>query len=269
MIAVCLNYARLGLQMASIIIMAIMFMPLLGALLSGHTLKGMGWKPSFKGKGRYWLFAWLMPGIVSVLGGLLFFAVFPKAFDLSGAAMVAGAGEDALRQLEASGMTYKTYIFLGIVQSLTISPVINAIPAVGEEAGWRGVMTPYFKEKYGRRTGLIISGIIWGIWHWPLMILIGYEYGTVYYGAPFLGPPVFCLITVCLGILLDHVYDKGKSIWLPAVLHGSFNSWGTSPMALMSPAFGGLTILGPAPNGLLAGIPLLICALILLKKEGD
>ncbi len=269
LIAVCLNYVKLGPQMASIMIMAVMFIPLIGALLSGHSLKGMGWKPSFKGKGRYWLMAWFLPGIISVLGALLFFAVFPKAFDMSGAAMAAEAGEDALRQLEAAGMTYKTYILLGIVQSLTINPIINAIPAIGEEAGWRGVMTPYFKEKYGRKLGLIISGIIWGIWHWPLMILIGYEYGSAYYGAPFLGPLVFCLMTVCMGILMDYVYDKGKSIWLPAVLHGSINSWGSLPMALMSPAFTGLTILGPAPVGLLAGLPLLICALLLLKKEGD
>ena len=269
MTAVCLNYVRLGLSTSRTLIMAIMFIPLIGALLSGHSLKDLGWKPLFKGKGRYWLMAWFLPGILTLLGAIIFFTVFPKAFDLNGAYMVASGGEEALKQMEASGMTYKTYILLCIVESLTILPAINAIPSIGEEAGWRGVMTPYFKEKYGRRPGLMISGIIWGIWHWPLIILIGYEYGTVYYGAPFLGPVAFCLIAVCMGILLDYVYDKGRSIWLPAVLHGSFNAWATIPLAVFNPLYARAMILGPAPVGLLAGVPFILCALLLLRKEGD
>ena len=269
MIAICLNYARLGLNLTRTLIMAVMFIPALGAVLSGHSLKGLGWKPQFKGKLRYWLMAWFLPGIVTVLGALLFFAVFPKTFDLSGSAMVAAGGEEALKQMEAAGMTYKAYILISVVQCFTIAPLLNTLPSLGEEIGWRGVMYPQLKEKYGTRKGLIIGGIIWGIWHWPLILLIGFEYGTAYFGAPFLGLPVFCMITIALGILHYYVYEKGGSIWLPAVLHGSFNAWGTIPAAIFNPVFASLMILGPAPVGILAAIPMFIAAVLLLRKEGD
>ena len=46
-----------------------------------------------------------------------------------------------------------------------------------------------------------------GVWHWPVIILAGYEYGTDYIGSPILGPLVFCLFTIAGGILLDFVYE--------------------------------------------------------------
>ncbi len=62
--------------------------------------------------------------------------------------------------------------------------VFNMIPAVGEEAGWRGYMMPHLKEQLGLLNGRLLGGVIWGVWHWPLMLLVGYEYGTNYLGAP-------------------------------------------------------------------------------------
>ena len=78
-------------------------------------------------------------------------------------------------------------------------------------------MYPILKERFGKAKGRIIGGIIWGVWHWPIMILVGYEYGTSYWGYPVTGPLLFCVITTAMGILLDYYYEKANSIWVPAL----------------------------------------------------
>ena len=268
MIVLCLNAGALSLTVFRMLLMCIMFIPTLGAILSGHDLRTIGFKPSFKGKIRYWVMAWFIAAPLTILGAVLFFVFFPKTFDLSGAYFIASAGQEAFDEMLAAGIDYKTYVLISGIQCLTIAPLFNIIPSAGEEVGWRGVMYPYLKERFDKVMGRIIGGIIWGIWHWPLIILVGYEYGTEYLGAPFTGVMVFCLVTVALGILMDYVYEKTSCIFAPALLHGAFNAWGTMPMAVTDPANVRLYILGPLPVGLISVIPFVIVALLLLRK-GD
>ena len=61
---------------------------------------------------------------------------------------------------------------------MILAPAINMFPALGEEAGWRGYMMPRLKERFGLLNGRLLGGVVWGVWHWPLMLLVGYEYGT-------------------------------------------------------------------------------------------
>ena len=74
---------------------AMMFVPFFGVLISGHTLRDMGWKPVFKGNLRIILFAWFAPAILTALGALIYFLIFPQHFDLSGSYVIEAAGEDA------------------------------------------------------------------------------------------------------------------------------------------------------------------------------
>ena len=65
-----------GIPMYQIALAAMMFVPLLGVLVSGHSLKGMGWKPVFKGNIKTILFAWFGPAILIALGALIYFLIF-------------------------------------------------------------------------------------------------------------------------------------------------------------------------------------------------
>ena len=226
-----------GLTVFGQLLMAIMmFVPLLGVLLSGNKLSGMGWKPRLKGKIKFLLAAWFFPAFLTAIGAVLYFVVFPGHFDISGEYLVAVAGPEILEQLEAQGLTYPLYILISAVSCLTYAPLINMLAAVGEEAGWRGCLYPQLKAKFGKRRGWLIGGVIWGMWHWPVIGLIGYEYGTDYFGFPIVGMLIFCIFTTVGGILCDWLYEK------------------------------------PAPNGVPAVVPFIICALILffksLKPEG-
>ena len=240
-----------------------MFVPMLGVLLAGGGLRGMGWKPRLKGKVKLLLVAWLLPALLTAIGALVYFAVFPGHFDLSGEYLAATVGTEALEQMEAQGLTYPLYILVSVVACVTYAPLINMLLAVGEEAGWRGFLYPQLKARLGKVRGWLIGGVIWGVWHWPLIGLIGYEYGTDYAGFPVVGMLIFCVFATAAGILCDWVYEKSGSVWFPSVLHGAINAVAAIPMALCIARTGSAILLGPAPMGVLAGLPMAVCAAVL------
>ena len=259
---------RNGQQAIGQLVMAVMmFVPMLSTLLSGGKLKSMGWKPHIKGNVKSILMAWFSPMILTAVGTGLYFAVFPSHFDLSGNYIIEVAGEEALQQMEERGLSYPVLVLLSCVNCITYAPIINMLFAVGEETGWRGFLYPQLKARFGKKLGWIIGGIIWGLWHSPLIWLIGYEYGTDYIGFPIVGMIAFCVITVALGIMCDWLYEKSQCIWLPSIFHGAFNAAATIPLCITVANTGSMRLLGSAPNGLLAGLPIIVFAVIILLKS--
>ena len=107
----------------------------------------------------------------------------------------------------------------------------------------------------------VIPYIMW----FPIMILAGYEYGKEYIGAPVLGPIVFCVATIMMGILFDYVYEKTETIWLPSLMHGATNAF-TIFAYLVKPDYSNMAILGPAYIGIISMIPMIIVAVIICVK---
>ncbi len=245
-----------------------MFAPFAATLIAKVPLRGMGWVPKFKGNILYMIAAWFSPAVLTALGAVLYYVVFPDRFDVTGAYLTATYGEELVEQLTAAGLTVPLYALVAIFQSVTYAPVFNGLIALGEEVGWRGVMYPMLRDKLGKTKGRILGGIIWGAWHWPVMILAGYEYGLSYWGAPFVGMALFCLCTVAMGILLDVLYEKTNCIWVPAVMHGAFNAAATIPVVFLNPEYTDQMIVGPAPNGILSMIPMfLVVGFLFVKKN--
>lgn len=257
-------------QAGQLVLAAMMFVPALGVLLSGAKLNGMGWKPQIKKNIRPILTAWFTPLILTVAGGALYFLFFPQHIDLSGSYMTALAGADVLELLQAQGVSYPVYVLITALSTITYAPLINMIAALGEEIGWRGFLYPQLEAKFGRAKGWILGSIIWGAWHWPLIWLIGYEYGEAagnfagYAGFPVTGMLAFCVCTVGIGVLHAWLYEKSGTIWVPSLLHGAFNAVAALPLMLCAADTGTYRLLGPSPNGLLSGLPFLITAAYIL-----
>lgn len=234
-----------------------MFAPLLGTLAANGGLKndrsGICWKPQVKGKVRWWLGAWFGPAAIAVLGAALYFLLFPARFD--------GSLPLIRQQLLAQGYSVAPWVIAAVsfVQSITYAPFLNMFFAMGEEAGWRGWMTPFLTRKFGPKKSLILSGIIWGAWHWPIILVMGYNFGSGYWGAPFTGAGMMCLSCVALGILLSLLYEKTGSVWAPALAHGALNA-AAGIGSYFLPTGTTSMILGPTPLGLIAGIPLFALA---------
>ena len=251
----------------SVLLAVSMFAPLLAAVLSGSEIRSIGWKPHIKGNLRWILVAWFAPVALGAAGAALYFLLVPNAFDTTFAYVCTLLGNEGLSQLESNGLSIQTYAIISTVSAITYAPFVNMLFAVGEEAGWRGTMYPILKEHFGIVKGRLIGGAVWGVWHWPIMLLAGYEYGTTYWGAPVTGPLLFCIITITMGILFDFLYGKTSCIWVPALCHGAINAFAGVPTLFLNPAYADKLLLGPLIIGVISGLPLMLTAFILSIRE--
>ncbi|WP_455256618.1 CPBP family intramembrane glutamic endopeptidase [Peptoniphilus asaccharolyticus] len=88
------------------------------------------------------------------------------------------------------------------------------LPFLGEEYGWRYFLQPIMQKKYGMVKGILLLGLIWGVWHLPLNLF--------YYSANNTG--ILSLVNqigVCLAysIMFGFAYSYSKSIWAPVMMH--------------------------------------------------
>ena len=173
------NPGRTGTLVFQMGLAVCMFAPLLAALISKVSFRGMGWKPKFKGNIGWLFFAayGVIPFVAA--GAAVFFLIFPHFFDATGSYYIAAsesAGVDIVEELAKSGMSLQTYNLISMA-ALLYAPFINIITAIGEEAGWRGFLYPELNKKFKRPVVWIIGGFIWAAFHFPAMLIGGYEYG--------------------------------------------------------------------------------------------
>ena len=137
-----------------------MFCPLLAVLLVQKAFlrqpTGIGWK--VQGKRRFWLAAWFGPAVLTLLGAVLYFAVFPSRLDFSGSWLVAAYGGEMDAQTLRSqlGVSTLSYLLQNGLFAVLLAQAINMFPALGEEVGWRGYMMPRLKERFG-----LLNGACW------------------------------------------------------------------------------------------------------------
>ena len=254
-----------------------MFFPLLGALIAnrigGASARiDLGFKPNLKGHVPSYLMAWFLPAILSLLGCVLFFVLNPSLFDpsLQGyidsiKTMAQATGTASLGNIpspEELDQMRPVIIASVLIASITYAPFLNMFVAFGEEAGWRGFLFPTLKNVMSVRAAVIVSGVIWGIWHAPI-IAMGHNYGMGYAGFPWTGMLVMILACTALGAIACYLKEKTESIWSCSLIHGSVNA--TANLGVMFCVVG-QTILGPSPLALIAGVPTFIAGIICLIK---
>ena len=96
---------------------------------------------------------------------------------------------------------------------LLLSFFMQSILFMGEEYGWRYFLQGKLQKKFGLRWGVIILGMIWGLWHLPLEFML-YSPTT-----PLLSMVNRTLYTVFMSIFLGLVYMKTENIWAIAFIH--------------------------------------------------
>lgn len=103
------------------------------------------------------------------------------------------------------------------VQTVVVGPLLGLIMGFGEEYGWRSYLQGEL-IKLGKVRGVLLLGVIWGVWHYPV-IWMGHNYP----GYPVWGSVLMTGYTVLLGFVLGYVMLKTNSIWLVAFLHAINN----------------------------------------------
>jgi membrane protease YdiL (CAAX protease family) len=247
----------------TIILIAFMFVPsIIAIILQKMVCKEALKKPlgiSFK-LNRYFLVAWLLPPVIALatLGISLLFPGIGYTPGMEGmierfrSTLTTAQLEELQRQIVESPIHP---FWIALIQGLVAGPTINAIAGFGEELGWRGFLQKELSKLNFWKSSMII-GVIWGIWHAPI-ILQGHNYPQ----HPSVGVMMMIVFTVLLSPIFSYVRIKAKSVIAAAIIHGSLNA--TVGLAII-PIRGGndLTI---GVTGLSGFIVLLIINLIIYK----
>ena len=248
--------------LTTLLIAAIMFFPAIGVfltrLITKEGFKNSFMKPNFKGNIKTYLLAYFGPGILSLLGTVLYFLIFPNQFDPELGFVMSS--------IEATGtslgdITPQMLVLSQIFTGFLFGPILNFLTCFGEEWGWRGYLLPKMADKLPMIPMLLINGVIWGLWHAPLTA-IGHNYGVGYPLFPFTGIAAMCFFCIVMGIFLSYVTMKTKSC-IPAILgHGAINS--QAAMGMYFTVDGGNPFVGPAPTGFVGAIPFIVVAILML-----
>jgi membrane protease YdiL (CAAX protease family) len=111
-----------------------------------------------------------------------------------------------------AGILKNPLFYLSII-SLPINYPLLIIAFLGEEYGWRHFLQPIMQKKFGMKLGVILLGVVWGLWHIPV--------DTMYYTQDSVPQMIIGQIITCIsiGIFFGYAYLKTNNIWVPVCMH--------------------------------------------------
>lgn len=240
---------------------AYMFAPaaanILTRLVTGEGRESLSLRPHFRRNWRWWIVAWVVPPLLIYLGATLFFVVFPQFLGVTTTALNEALG---VTSGQIGGFSPQELVLVTAVAALTINTAVNCVATFGEEFGWRAYLLPKLLGLSGRQA-VLLTGVIWGIWHWPL-IWMGYNYP----GRPVLGSLAMVYFTVIAGVFLGWVTLRGESVWPAVIGHAAINA--NAGIVLLLARNDPSRLLGPSMTGVIGSVPLLVLVFWLLRNSG-
>ncbi|TCK64146.1 type II CAAX endopeptidase family protein [Curtobacterium sp. PhB136] len=265
----------LGTPFATLFIVGMMFTPLVSAalvlFLLGHrrprpVLRFLGVWP-LRPVGRT-----IWTTVAAYLGGLLLPVAALVVAALAGWFPVDLVGFGGFHDvLQAQGLR-SLPMPIGVLVTLQLAQLpfvacFNAFVTIGEEIGWRGFLVPAL-ARFGTWPALVGSGVVWGLWHAPI-ILLGYNFGRT----DWLGVLFMVIACVLLGIVLGWLRLRTGSVWPAVFAHAGVN--GAAGVGAVVAASGvDVSSVLRSPLGVAGWIVLAVVVLVLvltgaIRRRGD
>jgi membrane protease YdiL (CAAX protease family) len=235
----------------------IVFAPALGNIAT-RLITREGWsntflRPNLRHGWRLYLAACILPLVAIFLGGAIYFLLFPGKLDLSmGLARETGkiSATDTLatvmgRELLGGLVTVLYYTFL----------------VWGEEFGWRAYLLPKLMP-LGARKAVLLVGVVWGMWHWPMIYFMGFQYGSDYWGAPVSGFLLFVLIILSPSVVYSWLTLRTGSVWPACIAHAVHNTFCSLMLYFVRGEPNHL--IGPEPEAIVGCLGYVLLALLIL-----
>jgi membrane protease YdiL (CAAX protease family) len=203
-----------------------MFVPMLAAIMVQKRIfkqplagpLGISFKVN-----RWFFIAWFLPPVIAfmTMGISLLMPGVTFTPDMSGflnslkGALTPEQMEQAMQQLAEMPVHPLWFI---LVLSLIAGTTVNAVAGFGEELGWRGLLVKELSFVGFWKSSAVI-GLIWGLWHAPLVLL-----GLNYPQHPQLGVLIMTGWTIIMAPVFSYIRLKSKSVIAPAIFHGTINA---------------------------------------------
>ena len=194
-------------------VLGLMWCPALAGMLTlrlnDRSIGELGWK---WGETKYQLWSWFVPLLyASIAYGIVWIAGF------------GGLGNRDFLHSLAQQMHLRAPEWvsagLGIFLTGTYGLIRSVGSALGEEIGWRGFLVPELSRTTSFTATALLSGAVWSLWHYPILIYGDYNAGTpTWYGLT-----CFTVMVIAASFVFAWMRLKSGSLWTGAILHGSHN----------------------------------------------
>jgi membrane protease YdiL (CAAX protease family) len=160
--------------------------------------------------------------------------------------------------------TVATFSEAGLAALVAVPVMVLVIVALayGEEAGWRGYLLPRLQTRWSALTASLLVGVVWFLWHVPLLFLPGDQNGAM----PL---PLLAAFVLASAVLYTWLYNNtGGSVLAVTLLHGGLNVWGQ--FVAVHPAETGDPVSGAVMAGvvtILAGVLAAVYGVRTLARE--
>src|SRR5919202_970234 len=232
-----------------------MFSPAVASVLARLVLREGFADVSFRlGGRRTWrtmALALILPIVIGTIAYGLAWTTGLAQFDPQPSA---GLGAQLASEVTSSPMAMFV-IMLVLATIVWVFP--QSVFAAGEEIGWRGYMLTRLIDA-GVPRPVLVSGLIWGLWHIPLVLAGVYVAGS----SPVVSAPLLMVGATSTGFVIARMRLETGSIWPAIALHGAWNSTiqGAFDPATTGTGAGATLWVGEA--GILTALALVVAAVI-------
>ena len=195
-------------------VLGLMWCPALSALITTIILRrkfsAFGWRP---GKVKYLLLSFAVRIVYSFISYIIIWSAGWGTF-YNGEFVHNVAATYGWKNYSDSSV-----MLLYLLRTVVFGMIINSVAALGEETGWRGFLVPELFKDVGYTKSSFIVGIVWAVWHFPLILFADYNTGTpVWYGLT-----CFTVMVISLSFIYTWFRLRSKSLWAPVILHATHN----------------------------------------------
>lgn len=200
---------RLG--RATPIMLAVGVAAILTCLIRKRSLANLGWT---WGSWKYQWMSYLLPLVITFVAYLIIW--------------IAGFGGwynsefvlQLMQDYDLANWSAASVIGFHFILTATYSFVLLLPSVLGEELGWRGFLVPELAKFMSFTNVALTSGLIWSVWHWPMMLkgFYGNDVTPLYYQLFF-----FTLLLVSYSVIMTYLRFKTNSLWTAVIFHMSGN----------------------------------------------
>ena len=240
---------------------SLMLFPAIAVIITRLITKE-GFKDALLGTGRrksgkYYAAAVIFPVLLPLISGLILHLFIVKSGSI---------GDSAFCD---NGMLTAALLLTAPATGLAM-----AAHGFGEELGWRGYLTPKLEELMPTPLAIVVTGIIWALWHGPLLAY-GYDFGRDYDFFPYGGFIAMIVMCIALSAFLTWLTKRTDSVYPAALCHMVLDLTLTSEFSLFAARADGtpfeyrvsefwVLILSAFPVMIVCGM---VCMVLLRKKR--
>ena len=100
--------------------------------------------------------------------------------------------------------------------------ILFGIPGIIEEIGWTGYAFPRMQARRSALAAALLLGVLWGLWHAPVVDYLGAAAPHGAYWLPFFLS--FIAIVTAMRVLISWVYSNTDSLLLAQIMHVSMTA---------------------------------------------